>query len=90
VNLGTLAAAAVAAVFANVWSSRSGRPTSIVLLPAVVVLVSGSIGFQGLAAFAEGDTTLGTEQFVRMFVVAVMLTGGLLLGNTVVQPRTTL
>jgi uncharacterized membrane protein YjjB (DUF3815 family) len=89
-NLGTLAAAAAAAIYANVWASRSGRPTSIVLLPAVIVLVSGSIGFQGLAAIAEGDTKIGTQQFVQMFVVAVMITGGLLVGNTIFRPRATL
>jgi uncharacterized membrane protein YjjP (DUF1212 family) len=89
-NLGTLVAAAAAAIYANVWASRSGRPTSIVLLPAVIVLVSGSIGFRGLMALAEGDTTFGAQQFVQMFVVAVMLTAGLLIGNTIVRPRTTL
>ena len=38
-------------------ATRTWSPgvTSIVLLPAIVVLVSGSVGFQGLAAIAEGD-----------------------------------
>jgi uncharacterized membrane protein YjjB (DUF3815 family) len=60
------------------------------LVPALVVLVSGSIGFQGLAAIAEGETTIGVQQFVQMFVIAVMLTAGLLVGNTIVRPRATL
>jgi uncharacterized membrane protein YjjP (DUF1212 family) len=89
-NLGTLVATAVVAVFSNLWARRSRRPTSIVLVPAIVVLVSGSIGFQGLAAIAEGQTTIGVQQFVQMFVIAVMLTAGLLVGNTIVRPRATL
>jgi uncharacterized membrane protein YjjB (DUF3815 family) len=89
-NLGTVSAAAVTAVFSNVWAIRTGRPTSIVLLPAIVVLVSGSVGFQGLAALAEGETTVGAQQLVQMCVVAVMLTAGLLVGNTIVRPRSTL
>lgn len=89
-NLGAVSAAAVTAVFSNVWAIRTGRPTSIVLLPAIVVLVSGSVGFQGLAALAEGETTVGAQQLVQMCVVAVMLTAGLLVGNTIVRPRTTL
>jgi uncharacterized membrane protein YjjP (DUF1212 family) len=89
-DLGTLCAAAVTAVFSNLWAARTRRPTSIVLLPAIVVLVSGSVGFQGLAALAEGQTTAGYQQLVQMFVVAVMLTAGLLMGNTIVRPRTTL
>ena len=89
-NLGILVAAAATAVFSNVWAARTRRPTSIVLLPAIVVLVSGSVGFQGLAAIAEGDTTIGAQQLLQMFVVAVMLTVGLLVGNTIVRPRNTL
>jgi uncharacterized membrane protein YjjP (DUF1212 family) len=89
-NLGVLIAAAITAVFSNVWASRTRRPTSIVLLPAIVVLVSGSVGFEGLAAIAEGETTVGVKQLVQMFVVAVMLTAGLLVGNTIVRPKTTL
>ena len=89
-NLGILVAAAATAVFSNVWAARTRRPTSIVLLPAIVVLVSGSLGFQGLAAIAEGETTIGAQQLLQMFVVAVMLTAGLLVGNTIVRPRTTL
>jgi uncharacterized membrane protein YjjB (DUF3815 family) len=48
------------------------------------------LGFQGLAAIAEGETTIGAQQLLQMFVVAVMLTAGLLVGNTIVRPRTTL
>jgi uncharacterized membrane protein YjjB (DUF3815 family) len=77
-------------VFSNVWAARTRRPTSIVLLPAIVVLVSGSVGFQGLAAIAEGETTIGAQQLLQMFIVAVMLTAGLLVGNTIVRPRNTL
>jgi uncharacterized membrane protein YjjB (DUF3815 family) len=89
-NLGALIAAAVTAVFSNLWAARTRRPTSIVLVPAVVVLVSGSVGFQGLAALAEGETSAGAQQLIQMFVVAVMLTAGVLVGNTIVRPRTTL
>jgi uncharacterized membrane protein YjjP (DUF1212 family) len=89
-DLGTLTAAAVTAVFANLWAARTRRPTSIVLVPALVVLVSGSLGFQGLAAIAEGQTAVGAQQVVQMLVVAVMITAGLFIGNTIVRPRITL
>jgi uncharacterized membrane protein YjjB (DUF3815 family) len=77
-------------MFSNVWAARTRRPTSIVLVPAIIVLVSGSVGFRGLAALAEGRTTHGVEQLLEMFIVAVMVTAGLLVGNTIVRPRTTL
>jgi uncharacterized membrane protein YjjP (DUF1212 family) len=89
-DLGTLSAAATTAVFANLWAARTRRPTSIVLVPALVVLVSGSLGFQGLAAIAEGQTAVGVQQVVQMLAVAVMITAGLFIGNTIVRPRITL
>lgn len=89
-NLGNLIGTIVTVVFANIWAAQLKRPTSIVLLPAIVLLVSGSIGFRGLAAIAAGETGTGEQQFVQMFVVALTIAAGLLAGNTIVRPKTTL
>jgi len=86
-NLGNLFGTIVAVVFANLWANRTARPTSIVFLPAFVLLVSGSVGFRGLAALAAGQTATGLEQFFQMFVVALTLAAGLLVGNTIVLPK---
>lgn len=89
-NLGNLFGTILAVVFANLWAAKTRRPTSIVLLPAIVLLVSGSIGFRGLAAMATGDVATGEQQFIQMFVVALTIAAGLLVGNTIVRPRGTL
>ena len=89
-NLGNLIGTILAVAFANVWAARTGRPTSIVLLPAIILLVSGSIGFRGLASMAAGQTAAGEQQFLQMFVVALTIAAGLLVGNTLVRPRATL
>ena len=89
-NLGNLLGTVTAVVLANLWAGRTGRPTSIVLLPAIVLLVSGSIGFRGLAAIAVGDVAAGEQQFLQMFVVALTIAAGLLVGNTIARPRVTL
>ena len=52
----------IAVVVANVWGRKTGRPSSIVLIPANVLLVSGSIGFRGLLAMAGGELMLGAQQ----------------------------
>ena len=72
------------------WLSAPGRPTSIVLLPAVVLLVSGSIGFRGLASIATGNVVVGEQQFLQMFVVALTIFAGILVGYTIVRPEPTL
>lgn len=89
-NLGNLFGTIAPVVFANLWTRKTSRPTSIVLLPAIVLLVSGSIGFRGLAAMASGQSVIGEEQFIQMFVVALTIATGFLIGNTVVQPKPSL
>ena len=88
-NFGNLLGAVVVVVFANIWEWKSGRPGSILLLPAFTVLVSGSIGFRGLVASAQGQAE-GTGEFMQMFLVAITLTAGLLIANTLVKPKKTL
>jgi uncharacterized membrane protein YjjP (DUF1212 family) len=85
-GLGTI----VAVAFANLWARWMERPTSIALIPAIVLLVSGSIGFRGLASIATGQVAVGEQQFLQMFVVALTNCAGLLLGNTIFRPKITL
>ena len=88
-NLGTLLGAIVAGVFANTWTRKTGRPISIVQLPAVIVLVGGAIGFRGLASMAVGQTSAGIEQFLSMFVIGLVIAAGMLVANTIVKPEST-
>jgi len=89
-NLGNLFGTIVAVVYANLWTRKTSRPISIVLLPAIVLLVSGSIGFRGLAAMASGQVAIGEQQFMQMFIVALTIAAGLLIGNTIVKPQASL
>jgi len=89
-NLGNLIGTILAVVYANMWADKTGRPTSIVMLPAIILLVSGSIGFRGLVALAAGQTATGEQQFIQMFVVAVTIAAGLLVGYTLARPKATL
>ena len=89
-NLGNLLGTIVAVIIANLWARQTGRPTSIVLIPAIVMLVSGTIGFRGLASMAAGDFVMGLEQFARMFLVAMTIVVGIVIGYTLVRPERTL
>lgn len=86
-NLGNLLGTIVAVVLANLWARKTSRPTSIVLIPAIVMLVSGTIGFRGLASIAVGDLALGTQQFFQMFLVAMTVVAGIMIGYTIIQPE---
>ncbi|MDA0708303.1 MAG: threonine/serine exporter family protein [Proteobacteria bacterium] len=88
--LGTLMGAIVANLYANFWVRKFNRPTSIVLVPAITVMVSGSVGFQGLLTAASGESARGFDQFLQMFIVALVIAAGLLIANTIVRPKVTL
>ncbi|MFA5414191.1 MAG: threonine/serine exporter family protein [Methanoregula sp.] len=89
-DMGNFLGTAMAMVFANVWSEKTDRPTSNVILPAFVFMVSGSIGFRGLVAISAGSTVLGLTEFMHMFVVAITLAVGLVVGNLIYKPKITL
>jgi uncharacterized membrane protein YjjP (DUF1212 family) len=86
-NLGNLVGTVIAVIASNLWGRQTGRPSSIVLIPAIVLLVSGSIGFRGLVAMAEGQLMLGAQEFLQMFVVALTIFFGILIGFMVVRPE---
>lgn len=88
--LGTLMGAITANIFGNLWARKFNRPTSIVLVPAITVMVSGSVGFQGLMIAATEETARGLDQFLQMFIVALVISAGLLIANTIVRPKVTL
>jgi uncharacterized membrane protein YjjP (DUF1212 family) len=86
-NLGNLVGTIIAVVVANLWARKTGRPSAIVLIPAIVLLVSGSIGFRGLVAMAGGELMLGAQEFFQMFVVAVTILVGIMIGYMITRPE---
>lgn len=92
-NLQTYFSTVVCCLVANTWAIRTNRPNSILLVPALVFLVSGSIGFRGLLTLLtadDEDKSLGTSQFLQMIIVALLIVAGLMTGNTLVEPSSTL
>ncbi|KAB2956569.1 MAG: threonine/serine exporter family protein, partial [Thermoanaerobaculia bacterium] len=86
-ELGMFAGALAAGLAARAWSRWSGKPETVVLGPAILLLVPGSIGYRSFASLLERDIALGVETAFRMVLVAVSLVAGLLLAHAVVRPR---
>ena len=77
----------VMAAVANIYGRVIGRPGTLVRLPAIMLLVPGSVGFRGLASLMERDYTLGMETAVAVLSALVALMAGLLFGSVLVAPR---
>lgn len=77
----------VMAAVANIYGRVIGRPGTLVRLPAIMLLVPGSVGFRGIASLIERDYTLGMDTAVAVLSALVALMAGLLFGSVLVAPR---
>jgi uncharacterized membrane protein YjjP (DUF1212 family) len=89
-QMGALIGAFAAGVLSNVFARLMERPAQVVQVPAVLLLVPGSMGLQGMASLLGKDTVTGVDTMFSMFVVALLLVAGLLIANAVVSPRRSL
>lgn len=89
-ELGVVVGAFALGVLGNAYARVLHRPAQLVLVPAVLVLVPGSVGFRGLTSLLGHDTLTGVETVFSMFVVAIGIVAGLLIANAVVSPRRSL
>lgn len=86
-QLGVLVGAFLLGIFANLYARALDRPQQVVLVPAMILLVPGSIGFRGMSSLLDRDTLTGIETTFAMFVVAMAIVAGLLIANAALSPR---
>lgn len=89
-QMGVLVGAVALGVMSNVYARLLDRPAQVVQVPAVFLLVPGSLGFRGMSSLLEKDTLSGVETLFAMFVVAIAIVAGLLVSNALVSPRRSL
>jgi len=70
-------------IASNLYSRLSRKPSSIPLVPSLMMLVPGSIGFRSFFSLLEHNITSGIETAFRMGMVAIALVTGLLMANVV-------
>jgi uncharacterized membrane protein YjjP (DUF1212 family) len=87
---GVLVGAFALGVFSNLYAWRQRSPAQVVQVPAVLLLVPGSMGFRGMSSLMDKHTLSGVETLFAMFVVAIAIVAGLLVANAVVSPRRSL
>ena len=88
--LAPVAAAAFIGIAGNVYSWLRRRPTGTVVLPAIALLLPGSIGFRGMRNLISRDTSdtlAGLDTFTHALVIAASIAAGLLIANALVPRR---
>lgn len=74
----------------NLFVRITGRPSSIIHIPGLILLVPGSIGLTSLATLLGADVVAGIQTGVLAGIIAVALTTGVILASVLLPPRTTL
>ena len=85
--MSAFAGALTVGLFGNLYARVAGRPSTVPLLPGLLVLVPGSIGYRALTAFADHNVLMGVESAAQMLLVAAAHVGGLLVANAALPPR---
>ncbi|MGE5234439.1 MAG: threonine/serine ThrE exporter family protein [Acidobacteriota bacterium] len=86
VELGAFVGALAVGIASDLYAHFLRRPALVTLVPGILLLVPGSIGFRSVASLLDKDVVFGVETGFRMAFVAISLVAGLLMAN-VVAPR---
>ena len=88
VELGTFAGAFAVALASSAYERWRRRPAAVVLVPGILLLVPGSVGYRSISALMERDTVAGIERAFSMILTAVALVAGLLIAGVLApEPR---
>lgn len=86
-ELGAFLGAFLLALCANLYARHFRRPSAILLLPGLLMLVPGSLGFRSLSALMERDVLGGVSAAVAVALVSTSLVAGLFAASALVRPR---
>jgi uncharacterized membrane protein YjjP (DUF1212 family) len=87
IEMGVCAGAFVVGIASSLFRRFVNRPSAVMLLPGLMLLVPGSVGFRSLAAFLQDDPLVGIEIGFAVVLIAVSLVTGLLLANVIAPTR---
>ena len=86
-ELGAFVGALTVGVASNLYAYALRRPASVTLVPGILLLVPGSIGFRSLSSLLDREVVTGVETAFTMVLIGAGLVAGLLLANVLVPER---
>lgn len=87
IEFGVCFAAMCVGSLGNLFGRFFNRPALTVVMPGLLMLVPGSIGFRSVQSLMSDETLSGIDAAFRVLIVGVALVVGLLLSNVIVRPR---
>ncbi|WP_415887672.1 threonine/serine ThrE exporter family protein [Neptuniibacter sp. QD37_6] len=85
--LGAFIGAFITGLVANLFERISGITRAVMLMPGIILLVPGSVGFQSLSLMVEKNVLEGIDTAFSMSFVAIALVTGLLFSSLILPPK---
>ncbi|MCP4806535.1 MAG: threonine/serine exporter family protein [Proteobacteria bacterium] len=86
-QLGPFVGALAVGLFSNLVARLKDQPASVTLLPGLIMLVPGSLGYRAVTALSDRHVVDGVDIAFQALLVAASLVCGLLVAAVVVSPR---
>jgi uncharacterized membrane protein YjjP (DUF1212 family) len=86
-ELGAFFGALVVGSLSNLVARLLDRPAVVTVVPGLMLLVPGSLGFRSLGSLLAQDVQGGVATAFSMVLVATAIVAGLLVSNALVPPR---
>ena len=87
---GAFASGVILGSGSNLFARVLKRPSLIVLLPGIILLVPGSIGYKGLSFLFTQNTIEGVNAMFHSLTIGTGLVAGAYFGNILIKPKRTL
>jgi uncharacterized membrane protein YjjP (DUF1212 family) len=86
-ELGAFLGALLVGLGSSAYGRRFQRPSAVPMLPGILMLVPGSLGFRSLSSLVERDVLSGLGTAFAVGLVAISLVAGLLVASAILPPR---
>ena len=87
VDLAPAVASFVVTLLSNAYALRLGRTAQVTQVPAMLLLVPGSVGYRSVAALMHNDVLVGMQTAFAMGLNATALVAGALLAGILMPPE---
>ncbi len=84
---GVFLAAMVVTAAGNLYGRLWNRPSALIRVPGIILLVPGSLGFRSFNFVFERDVMLGLDTAFAVLAALIALVAGILFGNLLIPTR---
>ncbi len=86
-DIGPFLGALAVGIVGNLFARWANRPALVAIMPGLLVLVPGAIGYNSLTSFLEAGVIEGMDGVFRTGFVGISLVCGVLTANLLVPPK---